>query len=87
MASRGLQSGPTCLQNGFKIALDQYDLDEHIANENIRLAQVTNKCSAEGVDNAEDLEYFVREAGEIAGITNELPDEFKNSPKHILHYS
>ena len=67
-------------------ALDQYDLDEHIANENIRLAQVTNKCSAEGVDNAEDLEYFVREAGEIAGITNELPDEFKNSPKHILHY-
>jgi len=42
--------------------LELYDLDEHFSNEKIRLAQLTNKCS----DN--DLDYFIKEAGEVVGI-------------------
>ena len=40
------------------------DLDEEFANEKIRLAQLTNKCSDE------DIEFYVREAGDILGITD-----------------
>ena len=40
-------------------ALDLFDLDEHFSNEKLRLAQLTNKCTDE------DLEYYVREGGEI----------------------
>mmetsp|Transcript_8862 Transcript_8862/g.14390 ORF Transcript_8862/g.14390 Transcript_8862/m.14390 type:complete len:165 (-) Transcript_8862:629-1123(-) len=47
-------------------ALDQFDLDEHFASERLRLAQLTNKCTDE------DLEYFVRESGEILGVIKEL---------------
>ena len=43
-------------------ALDQFDLDEHFATPQLRLAQLANKCSDE------DLEYFVRESGEILGV-------------------
>lgn len=50
-------------------ALDQFDLDEHFASERIRLAQLTNKCSES------DLDYFVRESGEILGVQPNLPDD------------
>jgi len=50
-------------------ALDLYDLDEHLASEKLRLAQLTNKC------NDLDLDYYVREAGEILGITDKIKEE------------
>lgn len=62
-------------------ALDQFDLDEHFAKENIRLAQLTNKCSP----GEEDLEYFVAEAGEILGVVQHLAYG-ERSAKHILFH-
>jgi intraflagellar transport protein 52 len=58
-------------------ALDLFDLDEQFASERVRLAQLTNKCSDEDVD------YFVRESGEILGVTSELPSDARDA-KHIL---
>lgn len=59
-------------------ALDQFDLDEHFADERIRLAQLTNKCSDE------DLSYYLREVGFILGVTvdNREPEA---EAKHVLH--
>jgi hypothetical protein len=62
-------------------ALDQFDLDEHFAQESIRLAQLTNKCA----NGAEDLEYFIAETGEILGIMQDLAKGEK-SAKHILFH-
>lgn len=60
-------------------ALDQFDLDEHFASEKVRLAQLTNKCSND------DLEYYVKEAGEILSVSQQLPPE-QRSAKHILFH-
>jgi len=54
-------------------ALDQFDLDEQFASERIRLAQLTNKCSED------DLDYFVREAGEILGVTGALQKDLTDA--------
>ena len=61
-------------------ALDQFDLDEHFADDTLRLAQLTNKCAGD-----DDLEYYVREAGEIMGVTGQLPAHMKE-PRNVLHY-
>jgi len=61
-------------------ALDQFDLDEHFASTKLRLAQLTNKCSAPA-----DLEYFVKECGEILGVMPELPEPQRN-PKGVLFH-
>mmetsp|Transcript_7612 Transcript_7612/g.17496 ORF Transcript_7612/g.17496 Transcript_7612/m.17496 type:complete len:440 (-) Transcript_7612:84-1403(-) len=58
-------------------ALDQFDLDEHFASERVRLAHLTNKCTDE------DVEYFVREAGEVLGVTKNLPQDMRTG-KHVL---
>ena len=47
-------------------ALDQFDLDEEFASEKVRLAHLTNKCTDS------DLEYYVREGGEVLGINAQL---------------
>lgn len=60
-------------------ALDLFDLDESFSSERVRLAQLTNKC-----DDA-DLEYFVREAGDILGVSGKLDPE-KRTGKHIIEY-
>ena len=52
-------------------SLELYDLDEKFASEKLRLAQLTNKC------NKNDLEYFIREAGEILGINDLLRDQYE----------
>jgi intraflagellar transport protein 52 len=48
-------------------ALELFDLDEHFASERARLAQLAHKCSDE------DIDYFVKEAGNILGITPKIP--------------
>lgn len=61
-------------------ALDQFDLDEQFASDRVRLAQLTNKCTEEDVD------YFVREAADIAGVR--VPHAGPGLPdaKTLLHY-
>uniref|UniRef100_A0A7S2W697 Intraflagellar transport protein 52 homolog n=1 Tax=Rhizochromulina marina TaxID=1034831 RepID=A0A7S2W697_9STRA len=60
-------------------ALDQFDLDEQFASPKQRLAQLTNKCHG-----PDDLDYFVRESGEIIGVTQQL--EGQKTSKHILNF-
>ncbi|CAM9865378.1 unnamed protein product, partial [Ectocarpus fasciculatus] len=63
-------------------ALDRFDLDEHFASDRIRLAQITNKCTPS------DLEYYVRECGEIMGVTGELSEDSpaSNGPMGVLDH-
>ena len=44
----------------------------------MRLAQLTNKC----LNN--DLHYFVRECGDILGVTDKVKN--KNDPKAIIRH-
>jgi intraflagellar transport protein 52 len=60
-------------------ALDLYDLDESFSSERARLAQITNKCSEE------DVEYYVRECGDILGVVNKLPGDSRDA-RHILEH-
>ncbi|KAJ3130137.1 Intraflagellar transport protein 52 [Nowakowskiella sp. JEL0407] len=61
-------------------ALDLFDLDEQFASERVRLAQLTNKCYDD------DLEFYIREAAEILGVTSKLSEENRTA-KHMLDSS
>lgn len=69
---------PPCLREPPPPNLDLYDLDEQFASERSRLAQLTNKC------NDADLDFYIRQAGEILGVTPKLGTN--RSSKHILEY-
>merc|ERR1712031_53161 len=69
---------PPCLREPPPPALDLFDLDEQFASERVRLAQLTNKCTDE------DLDFYIRQAGEILGVTPKLGE--KRSSRHILEY-
>jgi intraflagellar transport protein 52 len=69
---------PPCLREPPAPALDLFDLDEQFASERVRLAQLTNKCTDD------DLEFYIRQAGEVLGVTEKLGD--RRSAKHILEY-
>ncbi|KAL1529370.1 hypothetical protein AB1Y20_000322 [Prymnesium parvum] len=58
-------------------ALDLYDLDDMFASEKVRLAHLTNKC------NNEDLEYFIKEAGDLLGVSQGLRPEHRDA-RHVL---
>ncbi|KAA0185525.1 Intraflagellar transport protein 52 [Fasciolopsis buskii] len=58
-------------------ALELFDLDEQFSTSKSRLAQVTNKCTED------DLEYYVRECGDILAISRKLPAE-KRTARVIL---
>lgn len=45
-------------------SLDLYDLDEQFANEKIKMAQLTNKCTDD------DVEYYIKECGDILGVSS-----------------
>jgi intraflagellar transport protein 52 len=59
--------------------LELFDLDDHLASAPVRLAQLTNKC------NAGDLEYYVREAGRVLGITSQLAPESRTARDILAH--
>lgn len=59
--------------------LELFDLDDHFSSERVRIAQVTNKCGDD------DMEYFVRECGDILGVSNKLPADARDA-KHIVEY-
>jgi len=69
---------PPTLNEPAPPALDLFDLDEHFASERVRLAQLTNKC------DDKDLEFYIREAGDILGVTQKLGDS--RDAKHVLTY-
>lgn len=68
-----------CLREPPPPALDLFDLDEQFASERTRLAQLTNKCTDE------DLDFYVRQAGDVLGVTQKLMEGHRTS-KHILAY-
>lgn len=47
-------------------ALDLFDLDAEFSSEKLLLAQLTNKC------NDDDLDYYVRESGEVLGVSDAI---------------
>merc|ERR1712014_404187 len=69
---------PPYLREPLAPALDLFDLDEQFASERVRLAQLTNKCTDE------DLDFYIRQAGEILGVTQKLGE--RRSSKHVLEY-
>ncbi len=58
--------------------LELFDLDDEFAQEKVRLAQLTNKCENK------DLEYFVRESGDILGVSEKVKN--RGHPKAIIKY-
>ena len=60
-------------------ALDLFDLDEQFSSEKTRLAQLTYKC------NDDDLEFYMRECGEILGVMDKLDPEHRDA-RHVLDY-
>jgi len=58
--------------------LELFDLDEQFANEKIKLAQLTNKCTDE------DIDYYIRQCGDVLGASKHVAD--MENPKAILHY-
>jgi intraflagellar transport protein 52 len=60
-------------------SLELFDLDNEFTSERVRLAQHTNKCT----DN--DLEFYVRGAGQILGVAPQLTAE-KRTAKHVLEF-
>ncbi|CAF1065480.1 unnamed protein product [Didymodactylos carnosus] len=60
-------------------ALELFDLEDYFASETSRLNQLANKC------NEQDLEFFVKEFGNIAGISSRIPVDQRDA-KHILDY-
>ncbi len=59
--------------------LELFDLDEQFASEKVRLAYLTNLCTEE------DIDYYVREAGQIMGVPQQIKQE-KKTAKQILEF-
>jgi intraflagellar transport protein 52 len=70
---------PPLLQDLPPPSLDLFDLDETYANEKAKLIALTNKCTDE------DLEYYMRECGNILGIMDKL-DPGKQDARHVLDH-
>ncbi|KJH47002.1 hypothetical protein DICVIV_06932 [Dictyocaulus viviparus] len=60
--------------------LELFDLDEMFSSQEVRLAQLTNKCEES------DLGFYITEAGEILGIASGLPSG-ERTPKRILEHA
>ena len=57
----------------------RFDLDDQFASEKVRLAHLTNKC------NDDDLEYFIKEAGDLLGVSQQLPPEVRDARYVLCH--
>lgn len=64
--------------DGPKIEL--FDLDEALSSQRVRLAQITNRCRP---DEIQDLEYMLTTSGEALGVTKSLKNP---EPIHILRH-
>lgn len=59
-------------------SLDLFDLDEHFSTEKTRIAQLSAKCTDD------DLEFYIRECGEILGVMERLTEA--KDARHVLDY-
>lgn len=57
--------------------LELFDLDDEFANQEIKLAQLTNKSTNK------DLEYYIMESANILGLKEKVNI---NNPKEVLMY-
>ena len=62
-------------------ALDLFDLDDTFALDEIRLAQLANKCSG----GADDLDYFISESANVLKVLPLLAEN-ERSAKHVLFH-
>lgn len=62
----GLQAAvfPPSLKEIDPPKLDLFDLDDQFANEQIRMSQLTNKCTDD------DIDYYVKQCGDVMGVSN-----------------
>ena len=76
----GLQAAvfPPSLKEIDPPKLDLFDLDDQFANEQIRMAQLTNKCTDD------DIDYYVKQCGDVMGVSNQCNDS--SNPKEILYF-
>lgn len=56
--------------------LELFDLDDHFANQKIKLAQLTNKYT--------NIDYYIGQCGEVLGLSSQVQD--MDNPKAILHH-
>merc|ERR1712150_81980 len=63
-------------------AVELFDLDEALSSQRVRLAQITNRCRP---DEIQDLEYLLTSSGEALGITSQLSLEDRH-PINILRH-
>ncbi len=56
--------------------LELFDLDDHFANQKIKLAQLTNKYT--------NIDYYIGQCGEVLGMASQVQD--MDNPKSILHH-
>ena len=54
-----------------------FDLDEHFASE--CRSYLANKC------NDDDLEHFIKEAGDLLGVSQQLPPEVRDARYVLCH--
>ncbi|XP_046386413.1 intraflagellar transport protein 52 homolog [Ischnura elegans] len=66
--------------------LELYDLDDAFSSEASHLAQLANKCILGSQEDENDLEYFIRECGNILHITTQLEAGVPRDASHILHH-
>eukprot|EP00727_Mastigamoeba_balamuthi_P004639 m51a1_g14173 putative intraflagellar transport protein 52 homolog (456) ;mRNA; r:26028-27781 len=71
---------PPSLPEMMPPALDMFDLDREFASEKVRLAHQTNGCTEE------HIEFYIQACAEIVGVTSQLKEDLKQSPKHILEF-
>ena len=62
-------------------ALELFDLDQELAPEQTRLAQLTNKC------NTKNLEYYIQECGRILNIDTKMNNASLNNNSEITSAS
>ncbi|KAI1714927.1 ABC-type uncharacterized transport system domain-containing protein [Ditylenchus destructor] len=62
--------------------LELFDLDDAFSSHEVRLAQLTNRCAEN------ELDLYVREAGELLGVNRGLAPDEKTSKRileHVIH--
>ncbi|KAL0246880.1 hypothetical protein GEMRC1_008086 [Eukaryota sp. GEM-RC1] len=60
-------------------ALELFDLDEEWASESVSLSKLMSKCKGE-----KDLDFFIKEASKLLGVSKKLPKSQQNSKSFMF---
>ncbi|XP_071448890.1 intraflagellar transport protein 52 homolog isoform X1 [Hetaerina americana] len=66
--------------------LELFDLDDAFSSESSRLAQLANKCIVGDQEDENDIEYFIRECGNVLHITSQMEGGNVRDARHILYH-